>query len=88
MESTIEVFALTFTGLALALALLALIIFVKEWTQHKARQIWPDQSSFSGFHPLDVEANFALESDVSELLARVTKLEAAVVRENVAQYRD
>ena len=90
MNTTFETFALAFNGLILGLALIMLIILVKEWAQHLARQFWPELSSAGArVDALDVEAGWALESDIKELSYRVSKLEACFVpRDPFSEYRD
>ncbi|CAI7588598.1 unnamed protein product [Penicillium bialowiezense] len=81
METTVETFALAFTGLILGLAIMILVILVKEWTQHVARQFWPELPSAERVYAtdtVDVEAGQGMNFTIEDLTERLRRLEASL----------
>lgn len=86
MLTVMESFAFTFTGLTLGLTMMVIIILVKEWSQHKARQFWPELPSAD---TLDVEIGLALHNALQDLTQRVQRLEiSSGIEEQFSEYCD
>ncbi|KAJ5328011.1 Zinc finger RING-type [Penicillium brevicompactum] len=90
MASTTETFALALTGLILGLAIMVLIILVKEWTQHKARQFWPKlPSAERAYGAMDVEAGQGTAFAIEDLTDRLRLLEASFnMKDHLVEYHD
>lgn len=92
METTVETFALAFTGLILGLAIMILVILVKEWTQHVARQFWPELPSAERVYAtdtVDVEAGQGMNFTIEDLTERLRRLEASLdMKDYLVGYTD
>jgi hypothetical protein len=86
MPSIMEAFALGFIALILGLTMIIITIPVKEWTQHRSRQLWP---KLPRADPLDLELGFTFCEGLKDLVWRVEQLEGSKDMDNqFTEYHD